>query len=218
MKIIGHRGAAGLAPENTLAAIRAGVKANADFIEFDVRVTRDNQMILSHDPTLSRMFGINKVVAELTLKEIRKVCPEVPTLPEALRACANTDVIIDIKVAINPKRLMQVFCQFSELNIQVASLEPGILKAIKAESPKQMCYLVNHWQWRKALRNIRAVRADGLCMHYMALNPFVYYIARHRQVSMYVYPLNRPWLAKIYSILYPRVAICTDNPTPMINL
>jgi glycerophosphoryl diester phosphodiesterase len=54
MLIIGHRGAAGLAPENTMAAIAAGIEAGSDMIEIDVRLTRDNQLVVIHDPRLVR--------------------------------------------------------------------------------------------------------------------------------------------------------------------
>lgn len=55
MEIIGHRGAAGLAPENTLAAIKKAIATGVDAIEFDVRLTKDHHLILSHDPTLNRI-------------------------------------------------------------------------------------------------------------------------------------------------------------------
>lgn len=49
MLVIGHRGASGLAPENTLEALRAGVQAGADILEFDVRLTSDKVPVLCHD-------------------------------------------------------------------------------------------------------------------------------------------------------------------------
>jgi len=52
MKIIGHRGAKGLAPENTLASMQAALDNNVDAIEFDVRVTRDNVPVINHNPDI----------------------------------------------------------------------------------------------------------------------------------------------------------------------
>lgn len=52
--IIGHRGAAGLAPENTLAAIRAAASAGARWVELDIALTRDGVPVLLHDATLER--------------------------------------------------------------------------------------------------------------------------------------------------------------------
>lgn len=55
MKIIGHRGAAGLALENTLESLRAGINAGAHSIEFDVRLTKDGEVVLCHDSDLKKI-------------------------------------------------------------------------------------------------------------------------------------------------------------------
>lgn len=54
VSVVSHRGAAAVAPENTLAGVRAGVAAGAPFIEIDVRVTRDGALVLMHDSTVDR--------------------------------------------------------------------------------------------------------------------------------------------------------------------
>jgi glycerophosphoryl diester phosphodiesterase len=51
---VSHRGAAGLAPENTLAAVKAGVYSGAPYIEIDVRLTSDGVPVLMHDGSLDR--------------------------------------------------------------------------------------------------------------------------------------------------------------------
>lgn len=51
---VGHRGAAGLAPENTLAAFAAGVSHGADAIEFDVRMSADGRFVVIHDPKVDK--------------------------------------------------------------------------------------------------------------------------------------------------------------------
>lgn len=54
MRIIAHRGASAVAPENTLAALRAGLHAGAQGAEIDVRLTADDEVVLLHDATLDR--------------------------------------------------------------------------------------------------------------------------------------------------------------------
>ncbi len=51
--IIAHRGASGLAPENTLPAFRAAIEAGADGIELDVHLTRDGHLAVHHDYRIS---------------------------------------------------------------------------------------------------------------------------------------------------------------------
>jgi glycerophosphoryl diester phosphodiesterase len=71
--VIGHRGASAVAPENTLAAFEAAIAAEADGIEFDVRLTRDGIPVVIHDDTLRRTAGVAKRVDELTLEDLKKV-------------------------------------------------------------------------------------------------------------------------------------------------
>ena len=73
MNIIGHRGAAGLAKENTLASIEAAIKNKVDGIEFDIYVTKDNQIVLSHEDNLLRTFSIDKNLSSLSLKQITRL-------------------------------------------------------------------------------------------------------------------------------------------------
>ncbi|MFK5923361.1 MAG: glycerophosphodiester phosphodiesterase family protein [Verrucomicrobiota bacterium] len=56
-KIIAHRGASAVAPENTLVAIKAAAEAGADWVEWDTRVTADGVLILQHDETLEKYLG-----------------------------------------------------------------------------------------------------------------------------------------------------------------
>jgi glycerophosphoryl diester phosphodiesterase len=68
--IIGHRGAAAVAPENTLASLRAALDAGADRVEFDVRLTADRHPVLMHDATLERTTDGNGPVAALRWEEL----------------------------------------------------------------------------------------------------------------------------------------------------
>ena len=52
--ITGHRGGAGLGPENSLECIRKGIEAGATSIEIDVHITADNEIVVCHDPTATK--------------------------------------------------------------------------------------------------------------------------------------------------------------------
>jgi len=53
-KIIAHRGGASLAPENTLAAFSKAIEIGADYFELDVRVSKDDSLMIIHDETIDR--------------------------------------------------------------------------------------------------------------------------------------------------------------------
>jgi glycerophosphoryl diester phosphodiesterase len=70
--IIGHRGAAGEAPENTLASFRLAVEQGCDGVELDVHLTKDGKLAVIHDGTLDRTTTGTGAVADLTAEEIRQ--------------------------------------------------------------------------------------------------------------------------------------------------
>ena len=86
---IAHRGDPYAFRENTLAACVAAVEAGADMVEIDIGVTADGAVVVLHDPTLERLWGVPRAVAEMTLAEVRAVgdgdC-RIPELREVLDA------------------------------------------------------------------------------------------------------------------------------------
>ena len=109
MRIIGHRGTptAGCHVENTLPAIGAALEAGADGVEVDVRCTRDDVLVLSHDPDLGRVLGSGAgrgpVIADATWPALRTLpLPErtsVPRLCDVLDLAAyhRAHVVTEVK-------------------------------------------------------------------------------------------------------------------------
>lgn len=72
-KFCAHRGVSALMPENTLPAFAAALALGADEIEFDVRLTKDQQLIVSHDNVLERISDGCGELSSFTLEELKKV-------------------------------------------------------------------------------------------------------------------------------------------------
>ena len=73
MEIIGHRGAAEAAPENTLAAVREGFREGADAVEIDIHRSRDGRIVVIHDGDTRRTTGHTGMVANMTWAEIERL-------------------------------------------------------------------------------------------------------------------------------------------------
>jgi glycerophosphoryl diester phosphodiesterase len=71
--VVGHRGAAGHAPENTLVAFERGLSLGADVLECDVHLTRDGHLVVMHDDTLDRTTTGSGPISAHTLAEIREL-------------------------------------------------------------------------------------------------------------------------------------------------
>ena len=76
LRIGAHRGAMAYAPENTLAAFEAAIAQGAYRIEFDIRRTRDGELVVIHDATVDRTTDGSGAVADMTLAEAQPVWHE----------------------------------------------------------------------------------------------------------------------------------------------
>jgi glycerophosphoryl diester phosphodiesterase len=85
---IGHRGASGYAPENTLASFKKAVEIGVDGVELDVRITKDGELVVIHDAWVNRITNGWGRVSEKTLNELKQLDAgngeKIPTLQEVL--------------------------------------------------------------------------------------------------------------------------------------
>ncbi len=108
-QVTAHRGAGGplgrIAPEDTLAAYRAGIAIGAEYVETDPRPTLDGVIVNMHDTTVNRTTDGTGTVSEMTFDQVRALhivttlpgdysCERVPTLEEILRTCVGRVVVL----------------------------------------------------------------------------------------------------------------------------
>jgi glycerophosphoryl diester phosphodiesterase len=91
--VIAHRGASAAYPENTAAAFRGARRLGADAVEFDVRRTADGAPVVHHDAVVP---GVGPIIS-MTAAQLRRRAPLLPTLEEALDACAGMWVDVEVK-------------------------------------------------------------------------------------------------------------------------
>ena len=70
--IIGHRGAKGIAPENSLSGFKKAVELGIDGIELDVHLTKDGKLVVIHGMDLKRLAGLRIPIKQLTFKELKE--------------------------------------------------------------------------------------------------------------------------------------------------
>lgn len=122
---IAHRGYRAKHPENTMGAFQAAVEAGANAIETDVHLTKDGIVVLSHDPTLKRCFGVPDKIIDCNWESISKLQTTqephaaMPTLQELLRYLASLDkvdtwVLLDIKIDNDADDVMRLIAETIE--------------------------------------------------------------------------------------------------------
>lgn len=114
-QVIGHRGAAGYAPENTLEAIHTAADMGIKWVELDVKLTKDGVPIIFHDEDLDRTTNGSGPVAEKTYEEIRQLEAgyhfadsfsgvKIPTLEEAIEVIIERDLGLNLEIKPCPGR------------------------------------------------------------------------------------------------------------------
>ena len=113
--VIGHRGAAGHAPENTLVAFKKAAALGVRWVEFDVRLTRDGMPILFHDETLERTTDGSGEISKLDREDLQKFDTgqwyasafkgeRIPTLLEATTALQTLGLGANVEIKSTPGR------------------------------------------------------------------------------------------------------------------
>jgi glycerophosphoryl diester phosphodiesterase len=111
--VIGHRGAAALAPENTLAGFRAAVAAGVDLIEFDVLSLARGELVVAHSHDLHELsHGAERgTVGSMTLADLRALCPQLPTFDEALAFFSEEAPEVGIHVDLKSASALEAVAQ-----------------------------------------------------------------------------------------------------------
>jgi len=105
--VISHRGNHVKVPENTIAAIQEAIRVGADYVEIDLRTTKDGYLVLSHDATVDRMTDGKGKVRDLTFEEIGRlkvgkdsVMYRMPVFRDVLNVCkGRVNIYLDFKDA-----------------------------------------------------------------------------------------------------------------------
>jgi len=126
--VVAHRGVHIGIPENSLEAYQKAIEIGCDFVEIDIRTTKDGRFVSIHNSTIDdHVSGVSRKVSELTLSEIRlldigsRVSPEyadtrVPTLEEILELCkGKIGIYLDLKDADVP-RLVEIIKRYGMEN------------------------------------------------------------------------------------------------------
>jgi len=173
--LINHRGASAQAPENTLAAVKRAAELGAQWIEFDVCLTRDGVPVVIHDNSVNRTTNGRGKVARLPYHEIAKLDAgswfsdafaneRVPTLAQWLLACAQNQLGFNLEMKSVGNQADQLACVVAEHLEQywpkarptplLSSASKLCLRAIKRVAPQYpRGYISDFWRpgWRSIL-------------------------------------------------------------------
>lgn len=191
MLIIGHRGAAGLAPENTLKSLQAGIEAGADILEFDIRITKDNIPVLCHDATLH-----GKRINHHTYNQLANIAP-ITTLREVLddyfgKVLLNIELKESSKVSVVYEMVKLYISRPEDWdNVLFSSFKPQTLVLLRGFSDHLNLALLHHINPFVYMRYHRRLNLTAVGFHRLRINPIALAVAKELGLFTYVYTVDR---------------------------
>lgn len=223
MQIIGHRGARGLAPMNTKAAIQAALTAGVDWVEFDVRRTKDGKVVLAHDPNTARITIVPRNISRSTYEKLAKAKTyrkePIATITEAFTTIGGKAKInVEIKskgcagtIVDHIERMVKAGAPYSHFLISSFNVERlREIHRLNAQIPLALLHGINPNTFLK----VRALRLSAVGFWSKRLPKKVIEQAKIRHLPVYVYTVNAPKLAaKLAEQGVDRIV--TDRPDKM---
>lgn len=201
MLIIGHRGAAGLARENTVEALQAGVDADADILEFDVRLTKDHIPVVVHDWHMLRTHKNTSIVSSLTLAELDMKTGDEPiaTLASVLDAFFGKILLnVELKgrgtahvvgTLLKEKYIKQ---PTDWDNVLISSFRGRELRVIRRISDRANMSLLHNQNPFLFIAYHRSLHLTAVGFHRLYTNRLALEIAKKTGLFLYAYTVDRP--------------------------
>ena len=207
-QVTAHRGFSHVAPENTMPAFEAAVSSGADFIELDVQLTSDDQMVVFHDERLDRTTNGKGQLKNQTYEQLQKLSAgswfkksdefadvKIPLLTEVLDAVGNDIMLnIEIKRSGDPKKtaahLVDIIEEYGLVNsVYVTSFSYPALKKVKQLNPKIKTAFIANISTSTSYAQLPYI--DAVSMNYLFVNQSVVNSAHHNGKRVFVWTVDR---------------------------
>jgi glycerophosphoryl diester phosphodiesterase len=198
---IAHRGDPVAERENTLPAFTSAVREGADMIELDLRRTRDGEIVVLHDATLSRLWGVARPVADLDLAAVREIGDgqlRIPTFREVL-AHIDVPMMVDLNAetvegALNEVRQADAVARALFVTGNVAALRHlrnlapeariGLTWVAQEPPPPALLRELGAEYWNPMFRLVTPERVDAV--HAMGLKVSTWTVDKPRHMARVV--------------------------------
>lgn len=216
-RVIGHRGAAGCAPENTLAALRRAKALGCRWVEFDVRLSADGELVLLHDDRVDRTTDGSGKANALPFASLRTLDAgswfspafagePVPSLKEAIAVLAGLRLGANVELKAGHRNAAQTGAAAADLLVRlwppdlpaplISSFVPEALAAARERAPAVargllVKALAGHWRRLAEALGCAAVGAD-----HRLLRPASVAEIRKAGYSALAYTVNEPARAR----------------------
>lgn len=206
-QIIAHRGYMAGGVENTIGSLQAAAQQGADYVEMDVLETKDHQLVVFHDRTLSRLTNRRESINELTLAQLQAITvtsggftDQIPSLEEYLQAAIAVDMklIVELKyygweseeMEANVVEMLQKYGVAQSYLVQSLK-EAAIVKVKEIDLNIRTGYLV-----ALNIGNLPQTSADFIVIEEFSLNARIVEQARKKGKGIMAWTINQENLVR----------------------
>jgi len=236
-RVLAHRGASSVFPENTLPALTRALRAPfyADGVELDVRLSADGGVFVFHDPTTNRLAGVPGTIESRSQREVaqlRVAGESVPTLDAAIRGClsvwegqARCTLNVEVKLPRDPARAVELLrpaldplATDPRVELVVSSFDPRVLaQAVAQGAPWRLALLYETIDVLACLESIEGDRPLDLhptqeLVTAEHIEAYAHDARGQRVRALRVWTVDDPWRARALARLGVD-AIITNKPT-----
>ena len=221
IETVAHRGYVAKGVENSIEALEGAAEVGADYVEFDIILTKDNKFIVMHDYNLKRLAGINKRVQDMNFDEIVGLpikqgdyTSKIPSLEEFVTKAKelNMKLVIELKPhGTEPSNYIDILInEIKRLkleNYKFMSLNPKVVEELETKAPNLETGYVIPLQFG----NFHHSSVDFFVIEDFSYRDRLVEQARKENKQVFVWTINDPALITKY-LQSPADAIITDEP------
>ena len=221
-QVTAHRGFSSVAPENTLYAFESAVETGADYIELDVQLTADEQLVIFHDKTIDRTTDGKGELSKYTYDELQEFSAgswygkngefddaKIMLLSDVLEAVGD-DIMLNIEiknhgnVTKTAEKTVEVIEEYDiEKSCYVTSFSYTALKTVKKLNPKIKTGLIANVASSTSFSQLKYI--DAVSLNYIFINQSIVNMAHQNGKRVFVWTVDRP------SDMHHMIAMGVDN-------
>lgn len=228
--VLGHRGWAAEAPENTLSSFRLALEdPQAELFECDIQMSKDGELVVIHDFTLERTSNGKGLVAEHTLAELRALDfgsgfhprfagERIPLFSELLELVnGKKRLVVEIKetAGLYPdiqEKLLEAIADYPADTLMIESFNHHLMRRLKRAAPELCTGIIVHDDIALLAEELEETRSNFAAIFFGNLNQRVLDDMARRDVEVIAWTLNQPWQFDRIKNLNGRLYVASDHP------
>ena len=221
IKTIAHRGYVAKGVENSIEALEGAAEVGADYVEFDIILTKDNKFVVMHDFNLKRLVGLNKRVQDMNFDEVVGLTikqgdftSKIPSLEEFVNKAKelNMNLVIELKPhGTEPPNYIDILIdevkRLKLENYKFMSLNSKVMEELETKVPNLETGYVIPLQFG----NFHHSNVDFFVIEDFSYRDHLVEQARKENKQVFVWTINNPALITKY-LQSPADGIITDEP------